>query len=181
VAVIAFAYRLIRRRKQRYRDELHYRCGQAEFSRYVEQARATLGRGEADYILLLSTVGLPHGDSRWLRIALKAGPSAQCDLSVWEPTQRVLQRTGVTMPDAVVQELLGLLDSWDLAALSDAPSHVIDGVPCRLAILRREPWAVAVAGCNLFDEYDPQHPTLTACTALYDLAWRRLSPGHARS
>jgi hypothetical protein len=76
----------------------------------------------------------------------------------------------------VTQEMLHLLTAWDLAALSDAPVAVMDGTPCQLAILRREPWAAVVAHCNLGGFYfgQTEHPTMRACFALYDLAWSRL-------
>jgi hypothetical protein len=176
VVALALAYRAISRPKQPFREELRYRCGQAQFSRYVEEAEAELRRDDADWIVLLTAAHLPHGDFRWLRFVVRAGPSAQYDLRVWDRKQEVLRRAEAAVPDMVTQEILRLLTAWDLPALSDAPVTVVDGTPCQLAILRREPWAAVVAHCNLGGFYfgQPEHPTMRACFALYDLAWSRL-------
>jgi hypothetical protein len=181
VTAVALAYRVISWPKQRFRDELRHRSGQAQFSQYMEAAEAALRQDEVDWIILLTSRNLPHGDFRWLRLVVRAGPSAQCDLRVWHPRHRVLKRIEVSVPDAIVQELLGQLTAWDLAALNDAPIHVRDGRPCQLAILRREPRAVTQAHCNLgglaFGQTD--HPTMRACSTLYDIAWHKLWSGHA--
>jgi hypothetical protein len=176
VAAVAIAHRVISWSKRPLREELEYRCGQAQFSRYVEEAEAALKRGEADWIVLLSSRGLPHGDFRWMRLLVRKEFSVRSDLRVWEPEQRILQRVETNVPDAIAQELLGLLKACDLASLTDAPVAVKDGTPCQLAILRREPWAAAVAHCNLGGFYfgQTEHPTMRACFALHDLAWRRL-------
>jgi hypothetical protein len=180
VAADAIAYWVISWPKRPFREELDYRCGQAQFSRYVEAAEAALQRGEADWIVLLTARGLPHGDFHWLRLAVREKLSVRSDLRVWQPEQRVLKRVEADVPNDIAQELLGLLKACDLASLTDAPVTVKDGLPCQLAILRREPRAAAVAHCNLggFD-LDPKHPTMRVCLALNDLAWRRLWPDPA--
>jgi hypothetical protein len=81
------------------------------------------------------------------------------------------------VPDSMVQDLVRLLKEPGSAALTDVPCAVIDGAPCRLTVLRREPWCVTSASCNLggLTAELLQHPTAALCTKLWDIA-SRLSP-----
>src|SRR5262245_39900454 len=60
VAVVALAYRVVSWPKRRLREELRYRCGEAQFARYLEESEAALARGEADWIIFLTIAHLPH-------------------------------------------------------------------------------------------------------------------------
>ena len=83
VVAAAIAHRVIGWSRRPLREELDYRCGQAQFSRYVEEAEAALKRGEAGWIVLLSARGLPHGDFRWLRLSVRKELLVRSDLRVW--------------------------------------------------------------------------------------------------
>jgi len=164
--------------KRAYREELAWRRGLASFSRYVEEAQAELARSGADWIVLFTMKALPHGGSWWLRIALSQGQPvhAQARLLASE-RNRPYCRLERSLPDATLQDLLAMLKELDLAALTGIPATVLDGAPCRLAILRREPEALAVGSCNLGGlEDDPrQLPTVAACLKLAGIA-RSLTP-----
>ncbi len=170
VAVAAFwGLHLAGLPKQAYREELAWRRGLASFSRYVEEARAELARSGADWIVLFTMAVLPHGGSWWLRIALTEVPqvSAQARFLVSGPDLPYSQLER-RLPDATLKEMLAMLNGLDLAALMDIPATVLDGTPCRLAILRREPEALAVGSCNLggLDDGRRQLPTVATCLKL---------------
>ena len=164
--------------KRAYREELAWRRGLASFSRYVDEARTDIVRSGADWIILFTMTSLPHGGSWWLSIALSGAPAAlaQVRLLVSEQGQPrgQLERS---LTEATLQELLAMLGELDLAALTDMPSTVRDGAPCRLAIMRREPEASAQGSCNLaasLTDEERQHPMVAACLQLASIA-RELS------
>jgi hypothetical protein len=178
-AALFWGRHLISLPKRAYREELAWRRGLASFSRYVDEARTDIVRSGADWIILFTMTSLPHGGSRWLRIALSGEPlaRAQVRLLVSEQGQPrgQLERS---LPDAALQDLLAMLGELDLAALTDMPSTVRDGAPCRLAIMRREPEASAQGSCNLaasLTDEERQHPMVAACLKLAGFA-RSLTP-----
>jgi hypothetical protein len=180
VVALFWAHHLVRRPKRRYREELAYRQGLGPWPQYVAEAEVILRRREADWVLLFTRRGLPHGGFWWLRLALVEGPpeSARAYLRVlprWEGP--VFKRVEREVPEAIVRDLLSLLKGLDLAALTGIPARVIDGQPCGLTVLRREPWCVTSASCNLGGLTGEllRHPTASLCTKLWDIAWR-LSP-----
>jgi hypothetical protein len=186
VAALFWLHHLASRPKRRYRGELAYRCGRGPFSRYVEEAEAALSQHKADWILVFTRAGLPHGDFRWLRLAVREGPPicARADLRVSDQRASKLKRVDRDLPGDAAQELLSVLQNLPLLALTDIPSLVIDGAPCHVAVLRRDPWAKAVASCNLgdlwFDEERAERPTASVCSKLDDMTSRILWPDQAR-
>lgn len=172
--VIFYAHHLLGRSRQPYLEELAYRCGQSAFSRYVEEAQATLSQLQGDWIILFTTTGLPHGDHRWLRLELHGDslPSAQAELRVSRtPTASSCTRTKTDVPRDVATELLSTLQALDLNTLTDLPSLIIDGAPSSVAILRRDPLDVTVVSCNLAsdDEKEVQHSIARICAKLYGI------------
>jgi hypothetical protein len=179
VAAAAFwGLRLAGLPKRVCREELAWRRGLAPFSRYVDEARAELARSGADWIVLFTMAALPHGGSWWLRIAITEAPrpSAQARLLV---SGRGLphNRLEPELPGAALQDLLAMLKELDLEAVTDVSAMVLDGTPCRLAVLRREPGALALGSCNLggLDNGLQRLPTVAACLKLADIA-RSLTP-----
>jgi hypothetical protein len=171
---------LMGRPKRRYREELAYRRGSGPWPQYVAEAEAILRQQEADWALLFTLRGLPHGGFWWLQLTLKEGPpaSARANLRTvprWENPD--FTRIEMDVPDDIVHEVMGLLTELDLAALGDISTFVIDGAPCRVTVLRREPWCVASASCNLagLTPEVSQHPGAILCSKLGDIAGR-LSP-----
>ena len=75
-AALFWGRHLISLPKRAYREELAWRRGLASFSRYVDEARTDIVRSGADWIILFTMTSLPHGGSRWLRIALSGEPRA---------------------------------------------------------------------------------------------------------
>jgi hypothetical protein len=169
------AHHLLGRFKQPYREELAYRCGRSAFSHYVEEAQAALSQLQADWIVLFTTTGLPHGNHRWLRIELRRGtqPSARAELRVSRSSSE-FSRTEADIPHDVIAALLSTLQGLDLNAMTDLPSLVRDGAPSNVAILHREPRDVAIASCNLGsdNEEEVQHPTARVCAELYRITLR---------
>ncbi len=166
--------------KRAYREELAWRRGLASFSRYVDEARTDIVRSGADWIVLFTMTSLPHGGSSWLRIALSGEPQAQAQAQVRLLVSEQGQPRGQlerSLPEATLQDLQALLRELDLEALTDMPSTVRDGAPCRLAILRREPETSALGSCNLaasLTDEERQHPMVAACLKLARIA-RELS------
>ncbi len=164
--------------KRACREELAWRRGLAPFSRYVEEARAELAQSGADWIVLFTMAALPHGGSSWLRIELTEAPRASAQIRLLVSRRNLphsqLERS---LPDATLQDLLAMLKELDLAALADIPPAVLDGAPCRLAILRRKPEALAMGSCNLAGLDDDQRrlPTAAVCSKLAGIA-RSLTP-----
>ena len=174
LAAIFWASDRLSRPKRRYRDELALRRGDAPLESYMDDARVTLDRGEADWVLLLTIAALPHGDHRWLRLELRGGPppSARAELRVSGAKGARFERVEGEVPADIVQDLSAVLEDLDMDRLTDVPSLVIDGARCRLAVLRREPRRVASASCNLSgmraDEL--RHPTAFLCSMLAEIA-----------
>jgi hypothetical protein len=179
-AALLLTHHVVSRPKRPYREELAYRSGKGPFSRYVAEAVAILRQRGADWVFVFTVTALPHGGSWWLQLVLNEGPPASARANLrfcleWRlPIGTQVERV---VPDDMVQDLLTLLNGLDLAALTDIPSLVRDGAPCRVAVLRREPRCVTLASCNLGDRAaEPLlHPTAAVCSKLCDIA-RRLSP-----
>jgi hypothetical protein len=148
---LLFVHFVVRRWKRRYRKELNYRRGMAPLPQYIAEAEAVLRQHAADWVLLFSVSYLPHGGFRWLRMALHEGPppSAHANLRTSASGRPVFECTDRDVPEDIVREVLSVLKALDLDALTDVPPRVIDGAPCRLTVLRRAPWLVTSASCNL--------------------------------
>jgi hypothetical protein len=179
-AALFWAHGLAGRPKRRYREELDYRRGGGPWPQYVAEAEAILRQQEADLVFLFTASTLPHGGFWWFRLALKEGPpaSARAYLRVSPRRQRPgFMQIERDVPDDIVQDLERLLKELDLAALTDVPSFVIDGAPCELTVLCREPWFVASASLNLagLAAEQTQQPAAIVCLKLWEIA-QRLSP-----
>jgi hypothetical protein len=176
VTVLFWGHHLVRLPKRQYREELAYRQGLGPRARYVAEAEAILREKAADWVFLFTLRSLPHGGFWWLRLAVNEGPpaSARADLRVLPRRERpFFKRVEREVPEALVQDLSSFLKELDLAALTDMLPAVLDGGPCCITVLRREPWLVASAGCNLggLTAELLQHPTAALCTKLSDIAW----------
>ena len=173
-AALFLALHLTARPKRRYREELDYRSGKAPFSHYVAEAQAELAGGQPDWIALFTVRHLPHGDFSWLWIGLSEGqpPAAHASLRVSRASPPLLARADWDLAAEDVNELLALVKGLDFATLTDVRSFVMDGAPCRLAILRREPRALAEAACNLsgFRDGEPEQPTMLVSSTLHRIA-----------
>ena len=178
---LLFAHHLVSRPKRPYRQELAYRSGNGPFSQYVAEAEAILRQHGVDWVFVFTVKALPHGGLWWLQLVLSEGPpaSARADLRVCLERKLlpICTRVERDVPDDFVQDLLTLLNKFDLAALTNVPSVVINGAPCHVAVLRREPWCVTSASCNLggWTAEPMQHPTAAVCSKLCNIA-SRLSP-----
>jgi hypothetical protein len=137
----------------------------------VDEARTDIARNGADWIILFTMTSLPHGGSWWLRIALSGEPQARAQVRLLVSEQGQprgqLERS---LPDATLQDLLTMLGELDLAALTDMPSTVRDGAPCRLAIVRREPETLALGSCNLAASLTDEERQLPMVAAYLKLA-----------
>ena len=164
--------------KRAWREELDWRRGKAPLARYMDDARGEFVHGGADWVILFTRRGLPHGLIVWLRIAVIAGPPAQAKAAVrasawalpdWR-TEAEDTRAEAALPDDAARELLAMLSGLDPASLTDVPSFVRDGAPCQLAILR--PGAEGVGSCNLRGLSEDQHelPTAAFCLKLAGIA-----------
>jgi hypothetical protein len=176
-AALFWAHHLAGWPKRRYREELAYRRGAGPWPRYVAEAEAILRRAEADWVFLFTLRGLPHGGFWWLRLVMKEGPPASVRASLrasprW--TSLNFQRVESDVSQETVEDLLHFVKGLDLAALADIFPRVIDGGPCHVTVLRRDPWCVTSAGCNLCGLTPEllQHPTAALCTKLADITWR---------
>ncbi len=159
--------------KRAYREELNWRRGNAPLAQYMAEARGELARDGADWMILFSQRSLPHGPLVWLQIVLTQGPPAQAQarlrvsrwaLPEWQDGEGTRDlRVEAALPGTSVQELLLMLKEVDLATLTDVPSAVIDGAPCRLALLRLG--AEGVGRCNLggLTNDRRQLPTVAFC------------------
>jgi hypothetical protein len=176
---LQFVRYVVRRGKRGYRKELDYRRGRAPLPQYIAEAEAVLRQHAADWVLLFSVSYLPHGGFRWLRIALHEGspPSAHANLRTSAPGCPIFERTDRDVPEDIVGELLSLLKALDPAALTSVPSYVRDGAPCCLTLLRREPWLVISASCDLIDFHRSarelaQYPAVFASLKLIEIIHR---------
>jgi hypothetical protein len=111
---------------------------------------------------------------------LKEGPpaSARAYLRISPKMDRLFfKQVERDVLDGIVQDLLRLVKELDLTALIDVPSFVRDGAPCQATVLRREPWCVASANCNLMGLTPEvsQHPGAILCSKLWDIT-ERLRP-----
>ena len=179
-AALLLTHHVVSRPKRPYREELAYRSGKGPFfpirgggGRNPPPARCRLGfrvhrDGASAWRLLVAPAGLEQGPPASARANLRF--CLEWRLPIGTQVERVV-------PDDMIQDLLTLLNGLDLAALTDIPSLVSDGAPCRVAVLRREPRCVTLASCNLGDRTaEPLlHPTAAVCSKLCDIA-RRLSP-----
>ena len=182
--LIFYTHHLLARSRQPYRDELAYRRGRSRFSRYVEEAQAVLGPSQADWIIVFTAHGLPHGDHRWLRIELREGtlPLARAELRVsWSSSGLSCTRIETDVPHDVATALLSTLHALDPNALTDLSDFVIDGEPATVAILRGDPPGVKTASCNLASDRgrEAQHPTARICAELSGIT-RQIEEGWSR-
>jgi hypothetical protein len=163
--------------KRAFREELDWRRGKAPLARYMDEARSEFARG-ADWTILFTRRGLPHGLIVWLRITVIAGPPAQAKAAVrasawalpdWR-TEAGDTRVEAALADEAARELRAMLSGLDPASLTDVPSFVRDGAPCELAILR--PGAEGAGSCNLGGLSEDQHelPTAAFCLKLAGIA-----------
>jgi hypothetical protein len=176
-AALFWAHHLAGSHKRRYREELAYRRGLGPWPQYVTEAEAILRQKEADWVFLFTLRGLPHGSFWWLRLALKEGPpsSARAHLRILPRWERpFFKRVETDVPESLVLDLVRFLKELDLTALTDVPPTVIDGSPCRFTAVRREPWCVTSAGCNLggLIAKPLPHPTAALCKKLWDITWQ---------
>ena len=117
---------------------------------------------------------------------MREGPPicARADLRVSDQRASKLKRVDRDLPGDTAQELLSVFQRLPLPALTDIPSFVKDGAPCHVAVLRRHPWAKAVASCNWgdlwFDEERAEGATALVCSKLEDVTSRILWPDQAR-
>jgi hypothetical protein len=172
-----FLVALLHQPAYRYRKELDYRSGRAPFPIYMEEAEAALAAGQADWIILF--MRLPRyarpthdrsaGSLGCLRLVLNNGPPATAQASFRAPGAKLPVYKQRDFPEARAKALLTFFASLDLAQLTDLrdqPLYRGSSVPCRIAVLRREPRTVVSATCYL-NEFP--HPTVLACQKLNEI------------
>ena len=168
---------LLTRPKRALREELDFRRGLAPLERYMDEARGEVAAGRADWAILFARRGLPHGSRTWMRISATAGPPARAKVSLrvaWgsrggrdaEPDNQVEAELGA----GAVRELAEMLSRVGAASLTEVPSFVYDGAPCRVAIVGRE--VEGAGGCNLggVSEEQRELPTVAFCLKLAAIA-----------
>ncbi|GEM_PF-2896940 len=146
-------------------DELKRRWGQAELSTYERRAAIMLaggGRDDAgrlppDYVVLFQGGEMPHGMHRFLRVDLwgKELPTAEGEMRRAHPVldaadadpQGAVSLIRGDLPSTLAQALADHLDALDADLPAGVPGK--DGLPCKCAVLQRNPPDVFHAEANL--------------------------------
>ena len=137
----------------------------------------TSGKSEPpDAVLLLKGHGLPHGKTHFARVNLWQGETPRGTLLAQTLSRFDFDRD---MPftaehgEAVLtaEECAGfwaLLPEVETSSTDKLQDFVMDGFPCRLVVLRREPFQRIEASCNLagIREADAAHPVPAMMQAL---------------
>jgi hypothetical protein len=183
VALAAFGVlRLLTRHKHALREERNFRRGLAPLERYMNEARNEVALKRVDWVVLFAQRSLPHGPHRWMRASVTAGPPACAVASLrvtWQSQARAAEadrQIQAELGGETARELAGMLSGTGAASLTDIPSFVFDGAPCRVAIVERE--AEGTGGCNLggLREEQQELPTVALCRKLASIA-RELQAG----
>lgn len=143
-------------RSRHHRTELQTRYGAAPLRACVLDASERLKAEDApEWILFLESRALPHGGHYFIEIVLQNTPSKLGRVRAYfvpyssasKPTE---QKSGMAeLRDEDLQELSGLLQNLQTSAVEDPSDFVFDGMPCEIAVLRKRPFHIWKANCNL--------------------------------
>jgi hypothetical protein len=180
--VLAVLARFARARRAPFRTELRRRLGVSPPASYVEEERRlAAGLMAADATLWLHMSLLPHGGHRWVRVRIFLAPSPRAHGELREvrfPAGRgelesaELVRGEADLSDALLNEILALLDDPGAMGLSALETRVIDGAPSTITVIRRHATEVHTGSCNLGGVPDELrgHPTVRFAEALARVA-----------
>jgi hypothetical protein len=132
--------------------------GKEELSFSLEEAHHLMKQPEApDWLLLLEGAALPHGGARHIRLSLRETPAAVGHLSVitrsfvspMEDPLAQIEFTEADLTQDVCEPILDHLKSLQPGSPLRLPDSVKDGFPCSITVLRKSPFVVMEAECNL--------------------------------
>ena len=134
------------------------RLGLADRSVYVEEARIEMeGNAPPDWVVILSSQSLPHGGRHWIRVKVSAAPEPSgtvetrsvpgwiCDPDpIWDSYLGPVEEMIVHIRCLESDECLPILNILRNATPDDLRKvredrKVIDGCPCELVVVSREP------------------------------------------
>lgn len=131
-----------------------------------------------DWILLFSGSGLPRGKTVWTNVCLKATPpsgrlasgsSPHIDFFAEEnPLMKISNGSGV-LGQADAEAVLALLTSANPRELKSVAPNVVDGFPCSVTILRREPRLTHMLTANLAGKVPEENPTIRLLRLLSEI------------
>ena len=139
-------------------------------------AHASEGREPPDAVLLLEGRGLPHGNAHFVQVNLWQGETprgtvlartlSETDFSRDVPFRAESGEAALTAAQCAA--FRALLPQAEAASTDNLQDFVMDGFPCRLVALRREPFHRCEASCNLagIREADAAHPVPAMMKAL---------------
>jgi hypothetical protein len=143
----------------------------------MEEAEAALAARHTDWIVVF--MRLPRyarpmrdhyaGSLGCLWLVLNDGPPATAQASFRAPGAKLPVHKQSDLPEATAKDLLMFFAALDLAQLTHLRDQPLSRhcVPCRIAVLRREPRTVVSAACYL---NELQHPAVLACQKLNEIA-----------
>jgi hypothetical protein len=131
-----------------------------------------------DWILLFTGAGLPHGKTVWTNVYLKAAPPSgtlaagsapHVDFFAKENPLAEISNTRGVLGQADAEAVLALLTPASLTELKSMPPNVVDGFPCSVTILRREPRLTHMVTANLAGKVPETNPTIRLLRLLANL------------
>jgi len=146
------------RRSRRQQAELRRRHTPPALDEALKQAEERLeGQDAPDWELLLHGRALPHGGTTGVRVALRQADPPRGRISVHRASDVDFRRDppftaerGERALDAQeCESLLALLPDLLTSGTDPIQNVVMDGFPCHLAAVRRQPRQVFKHGCNL--------------------------------
>jgi hypothetical protein len=164
-------------RSRPYRKELKRRYHLPELPASSAEAEPLFAGSEPpDAVLLLSGRGLPHGNDHFVQVTLWQGEMprgtilartlSRFDFDRDVPFTAALGEAALTGEERAA--FWALLPEAETASTEKLQDVVIDGFPCRLVALRREPFQIHSASCNLagIGDVDAAHPVPAMMQAL---------------
>ena len=164
-------------RAKPYRSELERRYALPKLPESGADAEPFFAGSEPpDAVLLLLGHGLPHGNAHFAQVSLWQGETprgtvlartlSETDFSRDVPFAAKSGEAALTGEESAT--FWALLPEVETASTDKLQDFVMDGFPCRLAALRREPFGLHAASCNLMGirEADAAHPVPVMMEAL---------------
>lgn len=139
-------------------------------------ANPTEGSKPPDAVLLLQGRGLPHGNDHFVQVTLWQGETphgtilartlSRFNFDRDVPFTAALGEAALTGKECAA--FWALLPEVERTSTEKLQDFVLDGFPCRLVVLRREPFRRCEASCNLagIGEADTAHPVPAMMQAL---------------
>ena len=170
-------------RAKPYRSELARRYALPDLPASSADAEPFFAGSEPpDAVLLLEGRGLPHGSTHFAQVTLWQGETprgtvlartlSETDFSRDVPFRAEQGEAALTAEECAAW--WALLPQVEAASTETLQNFVMDGFPCRLVALRREPFHRCEASCNLagIREADAAHPVPVMMEALLAVSRR---------